>query len=127
MEKPDGLDGVVIGGGAPGIDQHQDQVGDPGAGLVQINIHKLEGRDLGGGGEIVMLRQQGIEALIIKVHAAGIALAAQGDGERDHGYVMLLLVGNGDITGGIGHDLDLAHRYAFLRVVSKIKTIFVPA
>ena len=126
VEKPDGLDRVVIGGGALGVDQHQDQVRNPGAGLLEINIHELKGRDLRGGGNVIVLCHQGIEALIIKVHTAGIAFAAQGDGERDHGYVMLLLIGSGNVAGGIAHDLDLAHRSAFLLDISKFKSIFVP-
>ena len=74
---------------------------------------KLKGRDLRGFGDFVVLRHQIEKLLVVEIHPAGVGFVAQSDGKRNYGNVVFFLIRIGNITGGIGHDLNFAHCLTF--------------
>ena len=69
--------------------------------LLQIDFLELEGGNLGGFGDFIVLCHQVVELLVVKIHPAGVGFVAQGDGEGNDGNIVFPLRLHGDITGGI--------------------------
>ena len=70
IKQVDGLETVLVGGGAIGVNEHQNQVGNTGASLLQIDFLELEGGNLGGFGNFIALCHQVVELLVVKIHPA---------------------------------------------------------
>lgn len=104
-----GLEGVLIGGRALGVDGGVDEVGvSLLPGLLKALLEH-EGGELGVGGNLGGGQEHAVKLLGREVHTVPILLVPHGDGEGQRLDVQLLPKLSGDVGGGIGQKLDASH------------------
>ena len=108
-ELPPGLDGVLVGGAALGIDGCVDQVCVPCFPGLLIALLELVRRELGMCRDLGLLRQRLIELLRGEILPIPQFPLPHGDGEGHDPDPQLFPQGLGDIGGGIGQKQDLRH------------------
>ncbi len=108
-ELPPGLDGVLVGGAALGIDGCVDQICVPCFPGLLIALLELVRRELGMCRDLGLLRQRLIELLRGEILPIPQFPLPHGDGEGHDPDPQLFPQGLGDIGGGIGQKQDLRH------------------
>ena len=104
-----GLDGVLMGGRALGVDGGIDEVGIAViVGLLKALLKDI-GVELSMGGDLRGAEQHPVKLLRSKIIAVFILLVPHGDGEGEHLNIQLLPQSAGDVGGRIGNHFYVSH------------------
>ena len=104
-----GLDGILIGGRALGVDGGVDEVGVPLLPGLFKALLEHKGGQLGVGGNLGGRQKHAVKLLGGKVHAVPVLLVSHGDGEGKYLDVQLLPESGGNISGGISQKFNVSH------------------